>query len=527
MNREALFRYGGKLRSDRIRNLTEKPKGRESAELACSGKGGRTVNHRMPSSGRRPDARRHPKKKRRPGGSSIPYLLLTLAVLLIALTGIILVMNRRNSTVPLPETDAPDGTKAGTADVTGNNVPQTGEETRGGEETNGPLTYREVTILSAGDIMFHLPQVNSAYRPASGTYDFTDTFQYVAPFVRAADYAVVNFETTLSGTSVPYSGFPAFNSPDSSLDAVKGAGFNMVLFANNHAYDHRLSGLQRTVSMFEQYGLDYIGARQTTEGRSYRIADVNGVKVGFLNYADDLGSDTVNRTINGIPISANDLQYIDLYNNGLLDQFYESAEARISEMREQGAELIVFYIHWGVEYYTQPSANQKAVAQKLCDLGVDAIIGSHPHVVQPAEPLVSGRDPSHRTICFYSLGNYVSNQCRQTLSAEYCHGNNVNTENGLMVQLRIRKYSDGSCMIAGVETIPTWVHRYMESDGYWDYRIIPLAAALEQPDEYGLNRSSTDVPYAKEAMKMTDELISSAVEAFNRSLDLPAAVKAD
>ena len=142
------------------------------------------MNHRMPSSGRRPDARRHPKKKRRPGGSSIPYLLLTLAVLLIALTGIILVMNRRNSTVPLPETDAPDGTKAGTADVTGNSVPQTGEETRGGEETNGPLTYREVTILSAGDIMFHLPQVNSAYRPASGTYDFTDT----ADSLYAPDY---------------------------------------------------------------------------------------------------------------------------------------------------------------------------------------------------------------------------------------------------------------------------------------------------------------------------------------------------
>lgn len=480
----------------------------------------------MPSSGRRPGARRHPRRRRRSGETLIPYLLLTLAVILIALTGIFLVLNRRSGNLPGSETDSKEQTTRNTDALTGNNDPQTDKETDG-NVTEAPLTYREVTLLSAGDIMFHLPQVESAYRSATDSYDFTDTFQYVAPIIKAADYAVVNFETTLSGTSVPYSGFPAFNSPDSSLDAVKGAGFNMLLFANNHAYDHRLSGLQRTVSMFEQYGLDYIGARRTTEDNSYRIADISGIKIGFLNYADDLGTDTVNRTINGISISANDLQYIDLYNNGLLDQFYESVEARISDLREQGAELIVFYIHWGAEYYIQPSSNQKKVAQKLCDLGVDAIIGSHPHVIQPVETLVSGNDPSHRTICFYSLGNYVSNQCRETLSADYCHGNNVNTENGLMVQLRIRKYSDGSCMISGVDTIPTWVHRYMESDGYWDYRIIPLETALQDPDQYGLNRASTDVTYAKEAMKMTNDLISSAVEAFNRSLDLPAAAKAN
>ncbi len=97
---------------------------------------------------------------------------------------------------------------------------------------------------------------------------------------------------------------------------------------------------------------------------------------------------------------------MDLYNDGLLDAFYAEAEKRITALRTEGAEMIVFYIHWGEEYQLTPNSRQTAVAQKLCDLGVDVIIGSHPHVIQPMELLTSSADPEHQTICFLFYGKF-------------------------------------------------------------------------------------------------------------------------
>ena len=92
------------------------------------------------------------------------------------------------------------------------------------------------------------------------------------------------------------------------------------------------------------------------------------------------------------------------------EPFYAELENQIAQMRQQGAEAIVLYIHWGQEYKLQPNASQQAMAQRICDLGVDVIIGGHPHVVEPIELLESTVDPNHRTVCLYSMGNAVSNQ---------------------------------------------------------------------------------------------------------------------
>ena len=482
------------------------------------------------------------RSKKKKSFSYVPIVLLI--ALLIFLGTVIYVMAKTGTfgkpdetdaptaEITLPETDPPDTLPPESDTLPSETSPQTEPETEPvtepetvpetEPETEPPVTYREITVSTAGDLMFHMPQVNTAYRADTGTYDFTDVFQYIGKEMSAADLAILNFETTLGDPAYPYQSYPTFISPDSVLDAVKGAGFDLMLFANNHTYDNGLYGVQRTVSKFKESGLSWIGAREKPEDPTYGIVDVGGVKLGMINFAHDLGWDAVNRTINGIPISANDLQYIDLFNRYLHDAFYAEAESRISELKENGADLILFFIHWGDEYYTAPNDEQKEIAQKLCDLGADAIIGSHPHVVQPVEVLTSKTDPDRKTICFYSLGNYVSNQCRETLSSDYCHGNNKNTEMGLTVTLTIRKYSTGECMISGVDTMTTWVHRYLCDDGFYDYRILPAEKAAKNPSAYGLDNDY----YPVEAVATVNGVIGNAVEVFNSSLLLPDGIAA-
>lgn len=384
-----------------------------------------------------------------------------------------------------------------------------------------PVTYSEATIISAGDIMFHMAQINYANAVGTdGNYDFTNTFKYIKDIVSSADYAVVNFETTLAGADVGYSGYPSFNAPDSSLDAVKGAGFDLMLFANNHCYDKNLSGLLRTQETFESCGLDYIGAKKEIGDDAYTIVEINGIKVGMFNYADDLSAgNTEKRTINGKSIKNDDLYYMNLYNLSLLDDLYDEVEDIMGKMESEGVDVVIAYMHWGYEYNIKHNSYQEKVAQQLANLGVDIIIGGHPHVIQDVETLTSENDADHKTLCFYSLGNFVSNQNRRSMGDTK---NSTYTEGGLMVEITLRKYSTGESMISEVKEIPTFVHRYKASNGYYVHEIVPLEYAVSDPESYGLNGSSFGLTEAKEVYDLELDVLGDVVEAYNSSIVLPA-----
>ena len=407
------------------------------------------------------------------------------------------------------------------------NPPQTDTPTSS-TPVDEPLTYTDITLLSAGDVMYHQPQIDEAFDGADGTYDFSDTYKYVTNLVSSADYAVVNYEGTSSGDDVfPYSGYPSFNIPDTGLTILKDAGFDMLLFANNHCYDTGTIGVTRTQEKFTQYGFDYIGARPSAaEGKTYKLVNVKDVNLGMLNSTDDIAYGNTNpRTINGRLIEGDDLERMDIFNLSLLDEFYARAEANINDLKQSGADLIIYYIHWGEEYHFTHNDAQAEIAQKLCDLGVDVIIGGHPHVVEDAEMLTSTVDPSHKTLCYYSLGNYVSNQNRLTMDAGW---ESEYTENGLTVRLTIRKYSNGETYVTKVETIPTWVHRYYDYDvGAMRHVIVPLPEAYQSPAEYGLTKSDFGTAHAEAAYTMTMEQMKGAdgrsiVDAFAETVVLPA-----
>ena len=376
------------------------------------------------------------------------------------------------------------------------------------------LTYTDITLLNAGDIMYHGPQLNSAYNSSTGKYDFSDNFQYMKSIISAADYAVANFETTTANQK-KYESYPSFNSPLETLTSIKDAGYDMLLFANNHCYDKKKDGFVATLNQFKNFGFEYIGGKLSEEEKSYMVKDVNGVKLGMMNYADTLTSKNGQYyTINGITINDGCDKLMDIYMRDEYDKLYSEVSERIADMKAQGADIIIMYIHWGDEYKLQPVSSQTKVAQKLCDLGVDVIIGGHPHVIEPMEILTSQTNPEHSTICFYSLGNYISNQNRLTLS----NSNKQYTENGLTVTLTIRKYSTGDVFVKSIDYTPTWVHRYYCSDGYNDYNVVPLRQAIANPELYGLYNSSFGLSHAKAALELTDPVFEQAVMSYNTSM---------
>lgn len=184
-----------------------------------------------------------------------------------------------------------------------------------------------------------------------------------------------------------------------------------------------------------------------------------------------------------------------------------------------GADIIIFYIHWGHEYKTKHNWYQEQVAQELCNLGVDVIIGGHPHVVQDVAILTNEHDSTKKTLCYYSLGNLVSNQNRVTLGEDF--SNSSLTEGGLIVKLTIRLYSTGECLVVKAEAIPTWVHRYKTNIGIV-HEIVPAKAALENPEAYGLTATSFGKKNAEEVYKATLNIIGGVTEAFNESVIFPA-----
>ena len=350
----------------------------------------------------------------------------------------------------------------------------TPDETEPPTETTVPVPVPEhvvstATILSTGDILMHKPVIDVSW--INGSYDFESIFRYVAEDVTAADYAVANLETTLASTTngYQYAGYPNFNCPDEIVDAAKEAGFDMLLNGNNHSYDTSSVGVHRTISVIKERELDYTGFADTEEEKRYLVKDINGIKIGMIcyTYETDNRADTV--ALNGLPLKAADKNLVNAFDYAALDTFYAELETRLAEMEADGAEATMVYIHWGDEYQLKQNTNQSKIAQKICDLGVDVIVGGHPHVVQPMDLLESTVDPDHKTVCLYSMGNAVSNQRQGNLSMI----STAHTEDGVLFSVTFSKYSDGTVYVESTDLLPVWVYRRSDGTGN-EYNMLPL-----------------------------------------------------
>ncbi len=265
-----------------------------------------------------------------------------------------------------------------------------------------PPAPTTATLAVCGDAMSHMPVTNDAWDGEK--YDYVRVMSGAKSRVEAADYAVVNLETTFAG-GPKYSGYPAFNSPDGMAQGLKDLGFDLCLTANNHSLDKGWSGLSRTLDVLDETGLAHVGTSRAQEERDANlvVADVGGISVAFLGYT--YGT-------NGIPVPKDHPYCINVFNTDYLSGLRELDRDRLAADLEQAkaadADLIAVLIHWGVEYQTKQNAYQEEVADFLFANGADIILGGHSHVPQPME-LRTLEDGRQGFVC-YSLGNFISSQ---------------------------------------------------------------------------------------------------------------------
>ena len=399
---------------------------------------------------------------------ALPCMLIALAVVLTLISGGFLAMEQwmaQETTQPQLQ-QQPESTPS--------SVPQ-----QSTPPTQPPVTkVSTATVGSTGDLLLHDKVILSGYDQATGTYNYDSIFAYFSAFVSKVDYAVANLEVTLCGDDNGYSygGYPCFNSPDAIVDAAKKAGFDMLLTANNHSFDTGIKGFLRTQEVIKDRDLDYIGTRYQEEDKNYIIKQINGINIGMICYTYNTGFDSNgNASLNGMPLTAQASRLINSFSYMDLEGFYEKLAGELTAMRAAGAEAIMLYIHWGDEYSTTPNATQKKMAQALCDLGIDVIVGNHAHVPQPVELLTNTQDETKKTLCLYSMGNAVSNIRR---GGRYP----AETEDGLLFSVTFAKYSDGTVLLESTDVLPTWVDRYVE-DGVSKFRILTMGEGWEENAE--------------------------------------------
>ncbi len=386
----------------------------------------------------------------------------------------------------------------------------TTEATTAEPETTLPYITNTVTIGSAGDVLIHIP-IFKAAKAAEG-YNFDNIFTYTSSVIKDCDYFIANLETTLAGPSRPYSGFPRFNSPDAIVSALKKAGVDGLLTANNHSYDTNNAGVLRTQEVIKKEKLDYVGTRLKADGRKHLVKNIGGIGFGFMCYTYETPSSGGLKSLNAIPVDSETAPLINSFNYEKLPEFYDEVKAQMKAMKKKGAEVFTIYMHWGEEYQLSENAKQKEIAQTLCNLGVDVIIGGHPHVVEPVD-LLTSENGKHKTVCVYSVGNLLSNQRRAYMGLKTGH-----TEDGLIFTMTFSKYSDGRVVFDSVKSIPTWVHLYSEG-GRTVYNVVPLSGNLEKnAEKLGLNRSSNGLALAKESYKRTMALVKEGTDKCNAYL---------
>ncbi len=305
----------------------------------------------------------------------------------------------------------------------------------------------DISLVAVGDCLMHNTQIWSGEQ-TDGSYNFDSFFSEVEGLIKQGDYSSVSFEAPLAGPESGYTGYPLFNSPDAIAQTFRQSGFDLVITANNHAFDQGYAGAMRTLDILRKTGLDTVGTYASEEeSKAFLIKDIKGVKVGYLAYS--YGT-------NGIAIPDG-----KAYCFNLLDR--DKILSDIDQHRPQ-VDILVLILHWGNEYMPQPEAEQRLLAHEFLAAGVDVILGSHPHVIQPMETLnINNKDK----MVIYSMGNFIS------------HQRGLERNSGIILNMKFNKnFTTGETNLLEVKYVPTYSHNYVDK-GIRKFRVIPVEKAID------------------------------------------------
>lgn len=250
-------------------------------------------------------------------------------------------------------------------------------------KSNEVVTENTLKFIATGDALIHTNIFTSAKTNLG--YDFSNQVKYIKPIIKNYDLAFYNQETLFAGEDIKYSGYPRFNTPSQFGDAMIDAGFNIVSLANNHSFDKGEQGIINTVNYWESKPVMWNGiSKDHNESSQISIKEKNNITYALIAYTTFTnGHNTPSQT------------KVNYYS-------YNKAKSDI-EMIKDKVDVIIVSIHWGIEFSHEVNSKQKNIAQELSDLGVNIIIGHHPHVLQPIEKI-------NNTLVIYSLGNFISDQ---------------------------------------------------------------------------------------------------------------------
>ncbi len=297
------------------------------------------------------------------------------------------------------------------------------------------LAVPEVTLIMVGDMLMHMP-VNNSGKMEDGSMNFDHMFTYTKDMIQEADIAIVNQEVMLGGKELGISGYPKFNTYYEVGDALVNAGFDVILHATNHTLDRGREGVENCLSFWENKYPDIavLGIQDSQEEQDeIFVYEQEGIRIAILNYT--YGT-------NGLPLPA-DMPYIV---NFMDENKIAEDVARAKEV----ADFIVLCPHWGTEYMLMESKYQRLWAEFFMECGVDLVIGTHPHVVEPVELLKD--ENGNEMLVYYSLGNYIN----ATISDD----NNMCVRMlGAMAKVTISRDEEGDVYIKdyGAEPLVTYV----------------------------------------------------------------------
>lgn len=324
-------------------------------------------------------------------------------------------------------------------------------------ETKAPEPA-SVTISMVGDVLLH-ETVTDSGRMADGSYKYDHLFQNVREEIEAADIAIVNQEVILGGWELGLSGYPNFNGDFEVGDAIAAAGFDVVLHATNHALDKKEAGLKNCLEFWRTShpAVAVLGIYDNAEDRdTVYVREVNGIRIAILNYT--YGT-------NGMTLPDG-----SVYSVNMLEE--SQVRADIAKAKAQ-ADFIIVAPHWGTEYMLEPDASQQNWTQIFYECGVDLVIGTHPHVIEPVE-MITGEQGD--MLVYYSLGNFIN------ATAETGSGI-ANRVVGAMAQVTVTMDAQRTAYISDYGVLPLVTHVRTGPGQITTYKLSDYTQALAKENK--------------------------------------------
>jgi len=310
-----------------------------------------------------------------------------------------------SSSVPGDDSGTPRPTQSGQPTGDSSSEPSAPEETPGPDEDADPgETIAQLTIVSGGDILLH-PSIYESARTGADSFDFTYQYEHIKPWIDGADLALCSLEVPIAPEGTEYSGYPTFGAPADLIPSLKEVGFDGCNTATNHTMDRGFAGVERTNTVLDENGMGFHGgARTEEESKQAQLYD--------LEVADrtvTVAHISATTLTNGIPIRAE--QPWSWFVIGELGPYDTSDVIDMAkDAREQGADLVVVSMHWGIEYVSEPIDEQLIIAEELAESGqIDLVYGNHSHVPEPVTELPGGPRGEGMWVA-WSMGNLISGQ---------------------------------------------------------------------------------------------------------------------